>query len=83
MVLARANGQALGAGTTTVDPTNPSDLARLGAASAAQAASASKTVNINLAGLGATSINVASDADAERLTALLRQIETAAARSGG
>ena len=40
-----------------------------------------RTVNINIAGLTSTSVNVASDADAARLEAMLRALATAAARS--
>jgi len=51
--------------------------------SAAPAASSTRTVNINLTGMGSTSINVASDADAARLEAMLQQLAAASARSGG
>lgn len=44
---------------------------------------ATRTININLAGLGSTSINVASDADAAKVEALLRQIEQSMGRAGG
>ena len=40
-----------------------------------------RTVNINIAGLTSTSVNVASDADAARLESMLRALATAAARS--
>ena len=43
--------------------------------------STSRTVNINIAGLGAAAVNVASDADAAKLEALLRSLGNAANRS--
>lgn len=52
------------------------------AAPAQPSTGGSRTVTINLAGLGSTSVNVASDADAARLEAMLRQLEQAAGRSG-
>jgi len=45
-------------------------------------ASAGRTVNINIAGMGSTSIKVASDADAAKVEAVLRQLETAMGRAG-
>ena len=57
--------------------------ARAAASPAPAATSGGRTVNINLAGLGSTSVRVASDADAAKVEALLRQIEQAASRSGG
>jgi hypothetical protein len=74
-VLARAQGQSLGAGASAVESAP--------AAPAATPTGGSRTVNINLAGLGSTSINVASDADAAKVEAVMRQIETAMARAGG
>lgn len=85
-VLARAQGQALGSGAGA---TGTGSLgAGFSPAAPAQAAvptasDSGRTVNINLAGLGSTSIRVASDADAAKIEALLRSIETASARSGG
>jgi len=49
---------------------------------AAPAASTCRTVNINIAGLGSTSVKVASDADAAKVEAVLRQLETAMGRAG-
>jgi len=41
-----------------------------------------RTVNINIAGMGNTSVRVASDADAAKVEAVLRQLEGAMARMG-
>lgn len=59
----------------------PAPVQAPAAAPVAAPSSAGRTVTINLAGLGSTSVRVASDADAERLAAMLRQLETAMARS--
>ena len=86
----RAAGQALGgsavpagsgAGQSLSGPSAAPAAAP--SAAAAPAASSPRTVNINLGGLGSTSINVASDADAAKVEAVLRQLETAMARAGG
>lgn len=60
----------------------PSAAPAASAPAAAPAASTSRTVTINIAGLGSRSVNVASDADAERMVGLLRELETAMARAG-
>jgi len=41
-----------------------------------------RTVNINIAGMGSTSVRVASDADAAKVEAVLRQLEGAMVRAG-
>lgn len=56
--------------------------APVAASAPAAAPSGTRTVNISIAGLGSTSIAVASDADVAKVEAVLRQLETAMARAG-
>ena len=81
----RAAGENPGAGGFPLLGTYRAPAAAQTAATAAPAASSggTRTIRLELGGMGSTSINVASDADAAKVEAFMDQLQAAMARAGG
>lgn len=76
-IVQAARGGAVGGGSAS----SPASLGR-GSGSGSTAVAQPRTVNISIGGR-TTAVNTASDADADALESVMRQIEDAANRSGG